>query len=827
MQKNKTENTLFALILIMSMVFPLAALSTANAGSTRETYAFIGGTPNPVGVGQEILLHVGITQQLSQVNQGWNGLSVTIKRPDGTSETISGIKTDSTGGTGVVYSPSMLGNYTFQTHFPEQNTTSTNQAGSTPVGTLMLASDSDEMLVVVLPAEEIPSYPPSALPTEYWTRPISAESREWSQIAGSWMGVPPDRFVRANDDAPETAHMLWTKPVSIGGLVGGDMQGMGGPVAFENGAAYEQKFGAPIVLGGILFYNRYEEMGGTNVVQEVVAVDLHTGEELWVKNWNNSRSDLGQLFYWQSYNYMGTFAYLWEVTGTTWKAFDAFTGRWIYTMTNVPATISSYGGSVGSNTWFGERGEIYSITANLNNGWMALWNSSRVVSNEGSWRPHGNTYDCTWAAARHGGYEWNITIPKGLSGSTNVVKLGESVVGSNVNLTSVNIWAISLASGSEGQLLFNKVWKAPSSWEAGNQTISWQASSNENLGFVWSKETRQWWCFSLKTGDYLWGPTASEQYLGIYGTSTALGYGKFYQCYMSGIVYCYDIQNGKLLWTQSIKDPDNEILWSDNWPMRIQFIVDDKIYLVEGEHSPNQPLPRGGPMVCLNATTGELIWSVNLMYYYRTNVVIGDDIIALMNSYDQQVYAIGKGPSATTVTAPDVSIELGKSVMIKGKVTDTSPGTEDYGLTVRFPNGVPAVSDESMSAWMEYVYQQAERPNNTTGVPVSIDVIDSNGNFRNIGTATSDASGVFNFAWQPDISGTYTVIATFAGSKAYYPSYAETAFVVDEPTSTSTPTAIPIQSVADQYFVPAIAGIIAAIAIVGAVLALLLLKKKA
>ncbi len=825
--KNKTMATLITLILTISMVLPLFALPTTNAqSSTRETYSFIGGTPNPVGVGQECLLHVGITQQLSNVNQAWEGLSVTIKKPDGTTETLSGIKTDSTGGTGVVYIPTMLGNYTIQTHFPEQTTTTTKQAGGTPVGTVMLASESDEMLLVVKEPEQIPSYPGIPLPTEYWTRPINAEFREWSQIAGSWPGVPPDRLVLANDDAPETAHMLWTKPVSIGGLVGGDIQGMGGPVAFENGAAYEQKFGAPAILGGILFYNRFEEMGGTNVEQEVVAVDLHTGEELWVKNWNNSRLDLGQLFYFQSYNYMGTFAYLWEVTGTTWKAYDAFTGRYIYTMTNVPATTSSYGGGLGSNSWFGSRGEIYSITANLNNGWMALWNSSRVVSNEGSWRPHGNTYNCVWTAARQGGYEWNITIPKGLSGSVSGVELGERIVGANLNLTGVNIWALSLKPGQEGQLLFNKVWSAPNSWAAGNQTLSWSASLNNDIGFVWSKETRQWWGFSLKTGDYLWGPTASEQYLGIYGTSTAIGNGKFYQCYMSGIVYCYDIQDGKLQWTYNVKDPDNEILWSDNWPMRIQFIADGKVYLCEGEHSPNQPLPRGGPMVCLNATTGELIWSVNMMYYYRTNIIIGDNIITVMNSYDQQIYAIGKGPSAITVTAPDISVELGKSVMIKGTVTDTSPGTEKYALTTRFPNGVPAVSDESVSAWMEYVYMQMPRPTNATGVSVSIDVIDSNGNYRNIGTTTSDASGVFNFAWKPDISGKYTVVATFAGSKAYYPSFAETGFVVDEAASTSTPAPQPIQSSSDIYFVPAVTGIIVAIAIGFAVTILLLRKRQ-
>jgi hypothetical protein len=116
-------------------------------------------------------------------------------------------------------------------------------------------------------------------------------------------------------------------------------------------------------------------------------------------------------------------------------------------------------------------------------------------------------------------------------------------------------------------------------------------------------------------------------------------------------------------------------------------------------------------------------------------------------------------------------------------------------------------------------------PTNVTGIPVSIDVVDANGNYRNIGTATSDASGEFSLMWTPDISGKYTVIASFAGSESYYGSYAQTAFGVDEaPPATSQPTPAPA-SVADQYMLPGIAAIIVAIAIVGAVLAILIRKR--
>ena len=60
-------------------------------------------------------------------------------------------------------------------------------------------------------------------------------------------------------------------------------------------------------------------------------------------------------------------------------------------------------------------------------------------------------------------------------------------------------------------------------------------------------------------------------------------------------------------------------------------------------------------------------------------------------------------------------------------------------------NGVPCVSDASQEAWMEYLYEQQAMPTNTTGVPVTINAIDPNGNYINLGTVTSNANGFYNF----------------------------------------------------------------------------------
>jgi hypothetical protein len=128
---------------------------------------------------------------------------------------------------------------------------------------------------------------------------------------------------------------------------------------------------------------------------------------------------------------------------------------------------------------------------------------------------------------------------------------------------------------------------------------------------------------------------------------------------------------------------------------------------------------------------------------------------------------------------------------------------------------------------MEYVYMQQPKPTNATGVPVSLNVIDSNGNFREIGSTTTDIDGFFTYNWTPDVPGQYVVYAMFDGSESYWPSHAVTSFAVDSPPQTSpTQQAVIVEQPTEMYFALSTAAIIIAIAIVGAVL-LLAVKKRA
>jgi hypothetical protein len=156
---------------------------------------------------------------------------------------------------------------------------------------------------------------------------------------------------------------------------------------------------------------------------------------------------------------------------------------------------------------------------------------------------------------------------------------------------------------------------------------------------------------------------------------------------------------------------------------------------------------------------------------------------------------------------------------------DKSSGTTQTQQAGQFPSGVPVASDASMKGWMEYVYMQQPIPSNFTGVPVTIDVTDSNGNTRNIGSAITDSSGMFTFSWKPDISGDFKVTATFHGTNAYWPSWSETSFTVSEAHPTVAPTAAPPATNTDTYILASAAAIIVVIIIIGAILMVMVRKK--
>ncbi len=158
---NQNLKQIFAICLLLSFAVSIvAAFPLSNAQTTaKKTYAFINATPNPVGVGQETLLHIGISEATNGTYFGWTGLTVTMTKPDGTVQTLGPFKTDATGGTGYSITPDQVGTYTLQTHFPEQKMVP--GFAFPPVERTYAASDSPVVNLVVQqdPIAYFPAFP--------------------------------------------------------------------------------------------------------------------------------------------------------------------------------------------------------------------------------------------------------------------------------------------------------------------------------------------------------------------------------------------------------------------------------------------------------------------------------------------------------------------------------------------------------------------------------------------------------------------------------------------------------------------------------------------
>jgi outer membrane protein assembly factor BamB len=894
MNKIKRQNLVILIvsILLLSIAIPFANLQSADAHTPPWkiiSYAYMVPAPNPVGVGQTIAIVMWIDDPLPSATVTndirRHDYTLTITAPSGKIDSQHwDVIEDTTSVQYYQYTPSEIGEYTLKFDYPEQ----TYEWSGAYQGDIFTAASKTITLTVQeepIPAN-IDSYP---LPTEYWTRPIEGQNTYWFSIASNWLGRPYITGAGASygipgayqpyGQAPNSAHVMWTKPIQFGGVVGGADTAIPGEM-YYSGLSYNVRFGNPIIMQGMLFYQEpYGNAGGSGGLfgtgGDYVAVNLQTGQEEWridpAATGTMLVPSFGYLYSYENENQHGVLPngllvapYTYGGTPTpfgmmggisAWAAYDPSTGKLTsMNITNIPSGVATSGPS----------GEylIYTLTnlgSNSNPNWyLAQWNSSNVFGGNQGMMGAGNWYSGTVNANTPSAYDWNISIPSLKGTGWNVGQASLSVLplvsldnmmlltqgsfgghpgdyGATITTDPGNITAISLQSGSTGHVLWSQTYQP----EPGNNTRLITEWDPDNGVFIFAdKETMTHSGYSLNNGNQLWGPTVLTDDFTTDYNYMAIGleraaYGKLYYAGYAGILYCYDTTNGDLLWTYGNGGEGNSTLSGfvtpyGRYPIFVSVVADGKVYLDTTEHSPNSPLYKGAQYRCINATDGTELWTIldygNQMY--GGQAAVADGYLTTLNSYDSQIYCFGKGPSAMTVDAPTAAVQLGQSLVIRGTVTDIAAGTKQTEQAGRFPNGVPAVSDESQGAWMEYVYMQKPRPMDTVGVPVTISVVDANGNYRDIGTATSNSDGFYAMNWMPDIEGQYTVYASFAGSESYWPSHAVTSFAVDPAPATPSPTEAPLSSMADAYFVPAVAGIIIAIAIVGIVLALLLLRKR-
>jgi hypothetical protein len=831
-------------LLILAIAFPFFALQyngTAEAATLNlKLYPEIAVTPNPVGIGQQTDIIIGFTfPTATAFVKGYTGWTITVTRPDNTTFTLGPLNSDSTGYCFTSFIPDQLGTWKFQAHYPGGTVDYVGATNST-----IPAADTSVFSITVQ-SEQVPYYQGAALPSEYWTFPINAENREWYQLAGNWYSMGGQSGGRYGISGlaknyyttiPTAGHILWAKPDLFGGVIGGETQN-----TYYDGSSYRPSMLPPVVINGKLYYNMeaMPKMG-------FYCVDLATGETLWYNNASfpdgkggtisgaNAQLTAGQVLNLDTMNWHGGFPYLWSTKTTTWAMWDAFSGQLYCTFINAPARPTS---AQGVTLYIDpETGTIFTYQLDTTTKTLVLWNSTRCLEKS-------NLFDVgivrlCFDTAQHFnidwklGIQWNVSLPQ-INNVGNTLSNGGFIVDqtdysrivltnhSRANPLLVTNFTDICISGLDGSVLWTKTRSVTDgTWEevSGGDDMSVE----QNAYILLRKETKQVYAYSLSTGDQLWVSEPRDNLWSTFMRGPAIAYDKVIVDSYDGEVWAYNVTNGQILWKWGPVKSGLETPYGQYPFIGGITIADNKIVVSTNEHSGDTPLYRGERMYVIDLNTGETLWSS--LGWYQIPAVANGYVLGL-NQYDGRIYAFGKGPSAISVSTPDIDVTLGQGLTIKGTVTDISAGTKQTEQASRFPNGVPAVSDSSMDSWMEYIYSQKPKPTNTTGVDITLSVIDSNNNLREIGTTTSNADGFFTYHWIPDISGTYTLYATFNGSNSFYGSHAVTAFTVIGPEATSSPQPVTVPSMADLYFMPMSIVLLIAIVVVGAVIVLALKRR--
>ena len=815
--KTTTPNKIFAfsitLLLAMTMLMAAAQPGLAQVGMTnpRPTQGFMSVAPELVGVDQEATVNLWIapipnTYAAAPYFQGYNGITVTFVKPDGSEDSFMPVdgtgqfdpgQTEATGNIYFYYAPDIAGNWSVSFTMPEQNITDSS-------GTVIYEACTSNTAYFRVQTDPVDAgllngWPWSPLPNEnvFWSYPINSNNREWSQISGDWLVNGIARFTsvfgttsnswQPYGTAPNTAHVVWRNQLGTGGLVGGEY----GSISYVT-VVYQ---GAVITSGRAFINVPSNSVGGGGTISKFKCVDLATGDDLFVADgqiscgWHIPGNPYSQSYMDPSVvlgsSYGSTPAtYLFGATyyPAAWNLYDSSTGTLMRSIANVSA--AAYKLVDGTNL-------AYGITSDRQN--LFGWDLSKVASNN-------------WPT----GIVWTSPIvQQGISPSI----LGLSADASTLVLTGASVgnnqyFGYSTEDGSSR-------WNLTLPYNAGGAFSMYGA--NADYFVVYDSVNVKFHCYSKTNGHLVWSspsfedsPWASEYT--VYNSETNDD-DNLYIMAPDGIMRALSLETGELVW-ESEPFPSTEFT-NNVVPYYIGIaLMGGNVYAYAGYSVGYQldPIPRTAMMVCINATTGDTTWTLNG----------GVWVVSAANGYvvgwgmnDGYVYCVGKGKTATSVTAPLTVVPLGDEVLIQGFVKDMSPGAPD----------TPAVSDEDMSEWMDYLYMQnatlLNNPPLPDGVTVTLSVVDPNNNCYEIGTVTSDSSGLYKLTWTPEIEGEYTVYAQFDGSASYYSSYATTALSVSKPVATATPE--PTQTAPDNTAL--LYGILVAV-IIAIVIGLLALFRK-
>jgi hypothetical protein len=784
MTRNKMKMTTIALVLMLNIVATsIVFLPSVNAVTERDITPLLSVFPNPVGVGQTVTILV-FTQPLPPTsNDRFFDLTVTMKKPDGTTQTFGPSVSGPLGNVIWTFVPDQTGTYAVVFSIPDQ---------SFPDRDVFYHGADSPTVEITVQQEQIVGFPDVPKSEDFWDFPIDAQNRIWADNIGAWLRSSynaSSNNYNPYTTGPKTAHVLWKWRNALGGLEGGGF----GPVAYAQGRAYEGKMTPSIIINNIFY--QYGPVGDrVNNPHNLNAIDLATGEVIWSKPMESAGvgvglvSLYGQILRVDSVNQVGLHAYLWNLAGSTWRMFDAFTGDWIMNFEN-----ASGGGVM---VFEPVTGNMLYYMIDTHAGWMAMWNQSKCFDqSEGTYggvyqyqsneiRAANGVYGAMFRP-RDGaendwrkGIEWNVTIPSEAEWSARPASVSwGGISGAGGVLVAEGLW--------NDPVLVPKMTKQLYGYSLDNDnprklygpvnaTVQIQTSRavGENTYVIMDPNNRRYLGYNLQTGALKWESDQMTYPWGSYASlSPTICNGKLYASCYDGF-WAFDIDTGDEVFHATTGNAGIETPYG-TWVGRGggKAIGGGYIYWTTGVWHPVAVMHRGDTIRCIDWNTGDEVWDI-LGFYERP--ILANGYLVALNLYDNTFYCYNKGPSATTVSASPKVATSGSAVLIDGTVTDQSPAAKDL-VERGVRNMVPAIADEDMTGWMEYLYMDQPQPMDTTGVPVMLMAMCSDGSIIDIATVYSDINGHYEYLWTPPTEDTYKILASFIGSDAYWASSAETA----------------------------------------------------
>lgn len=799
--------------------------TTLPSGTTPDltipTTAYLSFRPNPVGKGQPVLVNMWITPAL-HVSRYIAGYQVIITAPDGTTttETLDSYRADTTAW--FEFFPDQTGTYKLKfinpgAYYPPGNYTinagafvsqTANAYTNFQLSCYYEPSETQEQTLTVQ-EDMVSSIQPAQLPTDYWTRPVQPNNREWSSILGDfpWYGPgggtnwPADTNTYTDSryrwtpyvQAPNTAHIAWKRQGAIGGMYGGNLgvwsssSGGGTPNIIYQGRAYQTVSKANLnAVGSQTYLQCYDIRTGQMYFERPMQTGEGTPSAIEYDPGHAEVPGAGE-------SPLGLSQNLISISGGRLYKYNLWTGAMSANYSIAPLTTATYimnGYALGIQ--------------NLGNS----TNPNYRLINFTTYNQYQNVNALPAAAIQS-----NITWPWSSIGMLDLQSGYSAMVSSITQAASgayYGTW-IRAASLTTGKEVFNIT--DSDTFYSGSCAV---ADHGKVAALMMAGYYKAW---DLATGNLAWTGEKmdypwSQPGFGAYSIQSA--YGLLYREAYDG-VYAYDWNTGKIAWKfkAPAASPYETPYVDENGTTVYSFnaggiLADGKLFVYNTEHTASQPITRGWRMYCINATSGQGLWNITGV---MSPGAIDDGYLAASNGYDGYMYVFGKGPSKTTVSGPQVALVEGQSAVITGSVLDQSPGQPD----------TPCVSKESMTQWMEYLHMQAPIPSSVTGVSVSIDAVAPDGKSVHIADVTTDMSGTFAYTWAPETVGQYTVTATFAGDESYGSSWAQTYVSVVQASTEPTPSGS--QSIVMPPFELYLVGTGIAIIVVVLIVGFLILRK--